>query len=74
MMNKLEIIDKIINAGLKEENLTKDRLHKIKNEIYKTYKLQKPIATIEIIQRYNDLVYKNEIKETESFRKVIRKR
>lgn len=73
-MNKLEIIDKIINAWLKEENLTKDRLHKIKNDIYKDYKLAKPIATIEIIQRYNELVKDGIISDNNPFRKVIRKR
>ncbi|MDD5769801.1 MAG: tRNA uridine(34) 5-carboxymethylaminomethyl modification radical SAM/GNAT enzyme Elp3 [Candidatus Gracilibacteria bacterium] len=74
MINKLEIIDKIIFAGLQEQDLTKDRLHKIKNEIYKTYKLQKPIATIEIIQRYNNLVRDGIIDDNNPFRKVIRKR
>ena len=73
-MNKLEIIDKIIFAWIEEENLTKDKFHKLKNEIYKTYKLQKPIATIEIIERYNFLVKNKEIKDNDEFRKVIRKR
>lgn len=73
-MNKLEIIDKLIYAGLKEENLTKDRFHKIKNEIYKTYKLEKPLASIEIIERYNELLNQKLIVNSDSFRKVIRKR
>lgn len=73
-MNKLEIIDKIIQAGIQELHLTKDKFHKIKNDIYKTYKLAKPIATIEIIQRYNDLVRDGLIEDNNSFRKVIRKR
>ena len=34
-----EIIDKVIRAWLQEKDLTKDKFHKIKNEIYKTYKL-----------------------------------
>lgn len=71
---KIEIIDKIILAWLGEKNLTKDKFHKVKNEIYKTYKLPKAIATIEIIERYNELVKNNIIKENDFFRKVIRKR
>lgn len=73
-MNKLEIIDKIIHAWIKEQSLTKDKFHKLKNDIYKDYKLSKPIATIEIIQRYNDLVRDGVIEDNNSFRKVIRKR
>ena len=56
---KIEIIDKIILAWLEEKDLTKDKFHKVKNEIYKTYKLPKAIATIEIIERYNNL-FENE--------------
>jgi predicted alternative tryptophan synthase beta-subunit len=55
LMQKLEIIDEIINAGLIYNDLTKDKFHKVKNEIYKKYKLPKPIPTIEIIERYNNL-------------------
>lgn len=71
---KQEIIERIIQAGLQTPNLTKDKFHKVKNEIYKDYKLQKPIATIEIIEQYNQMVHKGIIKENEAFRKVIRKR
>ncbi len=74
MLDKTQIIDELIYAWLKEKNLTKDWFHKIKNSIYKTYKLEKPIATIEIIERYNLLVRDWIIKENEAFRKVIRKR
>jgi uncharacterized membrane protein len=55
-MNNIEIIDKIIFASLKEQNLTKDKFHKLKNEIYKTYKLKTPLPSIQIIERYNELV------------------
>ena len=74
MLDKTQIIDELITAWLKQKNLTKDGFHKIKNSIYKTYKLEKPIATIEIIERYNLLVRDGIIKENEAFRKVIRKR
>lgn len=74
MIDKTQIIDELIYAGIQEKNLTKDGFHKIKNSIYKTYKLEKPIATIEIIERFNLLTRDGIIKENEAFRKVIRKR
>jgi hypothetical protein len=73
-MEKIEIIDEIINAGLKYEDLTKDKFHKVKNEIYKKYKLPKPIPTIEIIERYNDLIESGIVEDNDFFRKIIRKR
>lgn len=74
MMKTQEIIDKIIYAGLKIPNLTKDSFHKIKNEIYKTYTLKQPLASIEIIQRYNEWIKTGIFEESNSFRKIIRKR
>lgn len=73
-MQKLEIIDEIIDAWIKYKDLTKDRFHKVKNEIYKKYKLPKPIPTIEIIERFNELVLAWKIQDNDFFRKVIRKR
>lgn len=73
-MNNIEIIDKIIFAWLKEKELTKDKFHKIKNEIYKTYKLKKPLPSTQIIERYNELLKQKLVPETDLFRKVIRKR
>ena len=73
-MDKDQIIDEIISAWIKEKDLNKDSFHKLKNQIYKQYKLQKPIATIEIIEKYNQMVEAWVIQESESFRKVIRKR
>lgn len=74
MMNKQEIIDKIIYAWLQDKTLTKDKFHKLKNEIYKTYKLQKPLPSTEIIDRYHELLRQKKVPESDLFRKVIRKR
>lgn len=73
-MNNIEIIDKIIFAWVWQKDLTKDKFHKIKNEIYKTYKLDKPFPSIQIIKRYNELLKQKKVPETDLFRKVIRKR
>lgn len=73
-MSKLEIIDEIIIKWLKTDDLTKDKFHKVKNEIYKKYKLKKPIPTIEIIERYNHLVKLKHVDDNNFFRKIIRKR
>lgn len=73
-MQKLEIIDEIIDAWIKYKDLSKDKFHKVKNEIYKKYKLPKPIPTIEIIERFNELVLAWKIQDNDFFRKVIRKR
>lgn len=73
-MQKLEIIDEIIDAWIKYKDLTKDKFHKVKNEIYKKYKLPKPIPTIEIIERFNELVKNWKVEDNDFFRKIIRKR
>lgn len=73
-MNKQEIIDKIIFAWVVNPTLTKDSFHKLKNEIYKTYKLQKPLPSTEIIDRYHELLKQKKVPESDLFRKVIRKR
>lgn len=74
IIDKDLIIEEIIRAWIWVKDLTKDKFHKIKNEVYWKYKLPKPIASIEIIERYNELVSEWIIQESEVFRKVIRKR
>lgn len=74
IIDKDLIIEEIIHAWIWVKDLTKDKFHKIKNEVYWKYKLPKPIASIEIIERYNELVSEWIIQESEVFRKVIRKR
>jgi hypothetical protein len=75
---KTEIIDKALHAGLsevlKDETFTKDAFHKIKNKIYGTYKLAKPIPSIELIERYNELMATGEMEENLFFKKILRKR
>ncbi len=75
-----EIIDKIIKAGLAEiadvesEELTKQIFHKIKNEIYKGNKVDKPYPSIQILERYHELVATWEVEENLFFQKILRKR
>jgi len=75
LTEKVQMIDKLIMSWLDNiDNLTKDGFHKLKNEIYKTYKLAKPIASIEIIERYNELISEWKLKENLAFKKILRKR
>jgi len=75
MKDRIEIIDELIMMWLSNiESLNKESFHKIKNKIYSKYKIEKPFASIEIIDRYNDLIKLSLIKENSVFRKVLRKR
>ncbi len=79
MTNKIQIIDEVLNAWLNEiitdkEELNRDKFHKIKNKIYWKYKLAKPIASIELIERYNELINTWELEENFAFKKILRKR
>ena len=38
-----------------DTKLMKTNFHKLKNKVYSKYKLAKPISSIEIIERYNEL-------------------
>ncbi|NVP17448.1 tRNA uridine(34) 5-carboxymethylaminomethyl modification radical SAM/GNAT enzyme Elp3 [Candidatus Gracilibacteria bacterium] len=78
-MNNTEIIDEIIKLGIAEVKIklgeyNKDDFHKLKNKVYSKYKLAKPISSIEIIERYNELTHSGEIEENLFFQKLIRKR
>ena len=78
-MNNTEIIDEIIKLGIAEVKIklweyNKDDFHKLKNKVYSKYKLAKPISSIEIIERYNELTHSWEIEENLFFQKLIRKR
>jgi len=74
MLELEKIIDEIIEKGLKEENITKESFHKIKNEIYKQYHLEKPLPSIQILERYNTLVKEGKKEENFTFKKILRKR
>lgn len=76
---KTKIIDEVLNWWLNEikekwENFTKDNFHKLKNKIYWKYKVEKPIASIELIERYNELIATWELEENLLFKKILRKR
>ncbi|MDD2870694.1 MAG: tRNA uridine(34) 5-carboxymethylaminomethyl modification radical SAM/GNAT enzyme Elp3 [Candidatus Gracilibacteria bacterium] len=77
--NKIEILDELLKVGLetankKNGNFTKDEFHKLKNEIYKKYKIAKPFQSIELIERYNELIADGSLEENLFFKKVLRKR
>jgi len=73
-----KILDHIIDSGLRETekkgSFSKDAFHKIKNDVYKDYDVAKPFASTRILQRYNERIASGELKENESFKKVLRKR
>jgi hypothetical protein len=39
-----------------QENFSKEDFHKIKNKVYGTHKISKPFQSIELIERYNELI------------------
>ena len=73
-MDKLEIIDEIIKTWVKVKDLDKDTFHKLKNSIYKKYKIKKPFPSTEIIDRFGELIFLWVVQDNANFRKVMRKR
>ena len=76
---KTEIIDAILEQGQKMysqvgDDFSRDDFHKLKNKIYGKYQLPKPIANIELIERYNELCASGEAEENLGFKKLLRKR
>ncbi len=82
MSNKTQIIKEILISGLKNLDLSwkkdlklvREDFHKIKNKIFWKYKIARPFASIELIERYNELIATWELKENLVFKKVLRKR
>lgn len=78
MQNTQDILDLIINAGLRQiqEDFTfwKEAFHKLKNDIYKSYDVPKPFPSIRILERYDNRVIAWEFLENENFRRLLRKR
>ena len=77
--NKIEILDRLLELWLKEtkknpENFTKSDFHKLKNWIYREYKIAKPFQSIELIERYNELIADWSLEENLFFKKILRKR
>jgi len=76
---KTKILDELIKKWFEEtkkdpENFTKDKFHKLKNEIYKKYKISKPFQSIELIERYEELIADGTLEENLFFKKILRKR
>jgi hypothetical protein len=46
----------------------------LKNKIYAEYKLEKPVSSIELIDRYDKLVQDKKIEDNTDFRIILRKR
>ncbi|MFK7780242.1 MAG: tRNA uridine(34) 5-carboxymethylaminomethyl modification radical SAM/GNAT enzyme Elp3 [Candidatus Gracilibacteria bacterium] len=82
MINKTQIIEEILNAGLEKLDLSgkkdlfevREDFHKIKNKIFGKYKIARPYASIQLIEIYNELIAAGELKENLVFKKVLRKR
>jgi len=74
-MQNTQILDEIINVWLENiEELDRELFHKLKNKIYWKHKLAKPLASIQIIDRYNTLIEQWKLKENLKFKKILRKR
>ncbi len=71
---KNQILDEIILEWVKASGLSKDEFHRLKNNVYKNYDVEKPFASIEFISRYNELVKNWTIIANPEFQKLIRKR
>lgn len=74
MASNNAILDEIITIALKEKELTKDSFHKIQNGVYKRYGQKRPLPSIQILQRYNELIEEGILEENIQFKKVLRKR
>ncbi len=75
---KSEIVTELVLAWIteleKNPDFSKQDFHKIKNKIYWKYKIDKPFQSIELIERYNELVESSDIEENFVFQKILRKR
>lgn len=71
---KNQILDEIILEWVNASGLSKDEFHRLKNNVYKNYDVEKPFASIEFISRYNELVKNWTIQANPEFQKLIRKR
>ena len=77
--NKTEILDELLKVWLEAtkkdpENFSKDDFHKLKNEIYRKFKIAKPFQSIELIERYEELTADWTLEENLFFKKILRKR
>ena len=77
--NKIEILDQLLRAWLEAtkkdpKNFSKNDYAKLKNEIYKKHKIAKPFQSIELIERYEELMADWTLEENLFFKKILRKR
>ena len=77
--NKTEILDELLKVGLEatKKNPTKfskNDFAKLKNKVYKKYKIAKPFQSIELIERYEELKADWTLEENLFFQKILRKR
>ena len=75
---KQAIIDELVYAWLKgienKSDFDKEDFHKIKNKIFGKHKIAKPFQSIELIERYNELIAEGALEENLLFKKILRKR
>ena len=75
---RTDIVDQLLHAGLenieKDPEFNKEDYHKVKNGIYKTHGVSKPFQSIELIERYHQLIATGEMREDFVFIKLLRKR
>ncbi len=77
--NKIEILDELLkvwqDATKKDPTwFSKNDFAKLKNEVYKKYKIAKPFQSIELIERYEELKADWTMEENLFFQKILRKR
>lgn len=72
--NKDKALDKIIKAALANPEIEKKEFHRVKNKIYKEFGIAKPIASIEILDRYEGKIASGEEHEDPRVKKLFRKR
>lgn len=77
--NKTEILDELLKIWLKatkkdEQNFSKNDFAKLKNSVYKKFKIAKPFQSIELIERYEELIADWSLEENLFFKKILRKR
>ena len=75
---RIHIVEELLRAWLehieKNPEFNKEDFHKIKNNIYKTRGVSKPFQSIELIERYQELIATGELPENFAFLKLLRKR
>jgi uncharacterized protein YpuA (DUF1002 family) len=58
-----EVINNIISEAKKNPEISKEDFHKVKNKIYKEYKINKPIPSIEILDMYEGQIARGDTVE-----------